>query len=60
MSRPYLKFRFNEIEEILNSKGEDENIDDIIYELSLRKSPKAKSLYEKLKIEKRKFFFRYR
>ena len=52
MARPYLKFRFKEIEDLLNKKSNEDNIDDIIYELSLRKSPKAKALYAKIKNRK--------
>ena len=53
MSRPYLKYRFKELEDILKNKQEDENIDDIINELSFRKSPKAKALYDKIKHRKK-------
>ena len=53
MSRPYLKYRFKELEDILKNKQEDENVDDIINELSFRKSPKAKALYDKIKHRKK-------
>ena len=50
MSRPYLKYRINDLVDLLDPKyGAD--INEIIDELSYRKSPKAIELYKKLKRE---------
>ena len=56
MVRPYIKLRFSEIEDLLSGKADEENIDDIIKELSFRKSPKAKNLFEKIKHRQSKQF----